>query len=757
MRIPISRSSVAILILLGSQLMCEEVIAGPFGSCPTQAFLTQGKPAVLYGVNLTTGAYAELGDLATSNKLNAMGFSYHDAFLYAWYYQGKTLARIHNDYTIEPLALVTPLDANYYVGDVSVVENAYYLYRKSGTDNGLWRVALDPGDANHLDPQLIVPGSAMYLNIFDFAFHPVNGLAYSVDNKGLLQSINVTNGTSQSLGQVGQTGTFGAVYFDVDETLYISRNSDGKVFSIDVAAATPTAQFFSYGPSSSNNDGARCALAPVVAPEVPTMDFGDAPVSYGTILDDDGARHTVDGSTYMGSLVDAEARAFPAPDESDDSKDDSDDEDGVQFLTAFNRGELAVITVDAVGAGYLSVWVDFNGNGSFDGGEQVISDAQPIGTTFYNIPVPADASSGPSWLRARYSSTSGLGATGAAADGEVEDYPVQISLSATTTSYYPSAAGYVTLAYEDLWPSEGDYDLNDFVVHYRTSITTTDDGESSTLKEISISGEVVAVGAAFHSGFAISIPGLKTSDVDVNEMTLLVNNQVPTIVEGGSEQPFVSLRGTDYRQGEEALFEITRDVWNIVERGEGCSFHRTEDSCGSAANATFALTIPISGTLDSSEVAPGIFNPFIFATNQWLRNSIFVDQWGTPYAPGDGLEIHLKNQTTSWRSNDSLLGRADDVSISATAHGADPITYQNAQGLPWAIEIGGRWCHPREYQDLTIAYPDFSSFVSSAGLAAGDWFYTDKAAVHPQKGVAGYLYKEDGVLDPNCANTGNQN
>ena len=36
------------------------------------------------------------------------------------------------------------------------------------------------------------------------------------------------------------------------------------------------------------------------------MDFGDAPASYGTWLEDDGARHTVDAALYLGSQVDAE-------------------------------------------------------------------------------------------------------------------------------------------------------------------------------------------------------------------------------------------------------------------------------------------------------------------------------------------------------------------------------------------------------------------------------------------------------------------
>jgi len=248
----------------------------------------------------------------------------------------------------------------------------------------------------------------------------------------------------------------------------------------------------------------------------------------------------------------------------------------------------------------------------------------------------------------------------------------------------------------------------------------------------------------------VTIPGLKTSDVQLNKLELLINDRVP--VDATTGQPFLPLRGTDFRGDYEALFEITRDVWNTVELGEGCSFHRTENSCGGAANARFSLTIPVQGNVLSSSIERGVFNPFIFATSGRLRNSIFADAHGNRVPPGDGLEVHLKNKPPSWRADPALLGRADDGSIESTAYGSNAVTYQNSQGLPWAIEIGGRWCHPSEYQDLTVAYPEFADFVASEGQSAHDWFYTNKAADHPQRGTAGYLYQEDGQLDSNCAN-----
>lgn len=324
-------------LVLGALVGFTEVsVAAPFAACPAQAFLTQSRPALLYGVDLTTGIFASPGDPGTPDKLNAMGFSIHDSYLYSWHYADQTLARIHADYRIESPALNPSLPMDYFVGDVALVENAYCMYRRSTRYGGLWRIALDPADADYLSPMQVADASTLQLKIFDLAFHSNDGYAYSVDSRGRLWRIDVSHGRSTHLGDVGQSGAFGAVYFDDTVTLYISRNKDGKIFSIGVHGAAPTAELFSYGPASGNNDGAR---------------------------------HAVDPSLYLGSRVDAENRAFPAPAESDDRQDGSDDEDGIQFPTAFSPGESAIIEASVAGAGYLNIWLDYKRDGRFSEAE----------------------------------------------------------------------------------------------------------------------------------------------------------------------------------------------------------------------------------------------------------------------------------------------------------------------------------------------------------------------------------------------------
>jgi LruC domain-containing protein len=53
--------------------------------------------------------------------------------------------------------------------------------------------------------------------------------------------------------------------------------------------------------------------------------------------------------------------------------------------------------------------------------------------------------------------------------------------------------------------------------------------------------------------------------------------------------------------------------------------------------------------------------------------------------------------------------------------------YQNASGLPWAIEVPSGWKHPVEGIDISTAYPDFAGYAMSGGAVNTDWYSSEKA------------------------------
>jgi hypothetical protein len=158
------------------------------------------------------------------------------------------------------------------------------------------------------------------------------------------------------------------------------------------------------------------------------LDFGDAPKMYPTLLSDNGARHFIDGVTYLGELIDAEPNGQPTITALGDDMNISDDEDGVTFINKIKIGKNTTIEVVASTYGYLNTWIDFNKNGSWaDAGEQIFVDEMlSPGVNTLTFSTPGTAKFGFSYMRFRFSTTPGLSYEGLADNGEVEDYRVRI-------------------------------------------------------------------------------------------------------------------------------------------------------------------------------------------------------------------------------------------------------------------------------------------------------------------------------------------
>ncbi len=668
----------------------HSVYAQPFSDCPSEAYLIQGRVAQLYGVQLATGHYQLLSEeMGTTGQLNAFAFNFHDNYLYAYSQEFSTVVQIGDDYQVTPLNVSGIPATSFYVGDIAVDENVYYSYRP-GANYGLYRLPLDSDDPDYLQMSKVIDGATLNLKIYDMAFHPFDGAAYSVDRNGELYRIDVNSGSATSLGNVGQTGTFGAVYFDVEGTLYLSRNADGYVYRIAIDDPEPRAELYAAGPSSSNNDGARCAMAPIIGDLDQNIDFGDAPDSYGTLLSSNGARHGLLGSSvYLGAAVDGESDSYLYPLSDQDAG--SADEDGVSFITNIEVGTTAITQITAAGDGYLNAWIDWDQNGEFESDEQIFSQkalSQGVHALYYDVPFRA--LTGETWARFRYSSEPALEANGGTDDGEVEDYRIEISESGDATTYYPSESGWSTLAYEDNWPMVGDYDMNDLVVYYRTAVST----KNNEIVRVQLIGEVVAMGANYANGFAIHLPGIERADVNEQDIEFLINRRVQT------NSPLEAGRP-------EAILMVSDNVTDYITPGEGCKFHRTESGCGSSVQMSFSISVPMVSGVTTSELAAPPFDPFIFASPD--------DQ--VSGRPGRSLEIHLKNYPPTSAFDQSLLNQGDDMSDSATEQ-----YFQTETGMPWALHIGNEWRYPLEYMDIIYAYPTFPDYVKSAGGEAGDWY-----------------------------------
>ena len=690
------------LLAAPALLLATSVSADPFDECPAKAFLTQGAVPSTYSMNLVTGDYQVLAPtMGVKQSINGLGFNSKDNYVYGWSYQHQVPVRIHNNFKAEPLNVDNIAGVDFYVGDVSTNDNKYYVYRR-GSTAGLYSIDLDPASDQYLKMKRIVDGAKLDMAIADMAFHPYSDLAYSVDHYGKLLEIDVHAGTATKIGDVGVQAGFGAAYFDASGNLYLSRNSDGAIFRVAIDSGNYKAEFFAKGPSSSLNDGFRCAQAPVIDASDTNLDFGDAPDSYGTSMSNNGARHGLShrNEYYLGDYVDGESDASLDP-LSDDNNGDKKDDDGVQFATNIVESSKAIAVVKASTTGYLNAWIDVDRNGIFDNNDQVVKDLKiGSGKQYVYMPIPAGVKSGETWARFRFSGSDGIQAIGGAPNGEVEDYKVNIIEREATVTTYPSTKGWSTVAFEDNWPHEGDYDMNDLVVHMRTAVMT----KSSGVTQVNMLGEISAVGASYHNGFAVRLPGIKRDQVDVDNIKYLINGQPVDF------QPLEAGR-------DEAIFILTYNLWDYVGSGELCKYYRTEAGCGSDIQMNFSAQIPMKEPVPAK--LHGVFDPFLFATPGAWHGGHFVT------APGRAYEVHMKNYAPTEAFDQSLFDEpGDDASIPQRNY-----YFQTAKGMPWALEIGTRWDHPQEYKDIGHAYPYFAGWARTNGWFNRSWYLSQYANV----------------------------
>ncbi len=167
-----------------------------------------------------------------------------------------------------------------------------------------------------------------------------------------------------------------------------------------------------------------------------SVDHGDIPSSYFD------ASHNVSVFTILGygEPADSENAQYSTDADSDDSDPSGqnfDDEDGVTIdglSTVFALLDMTVgrthdVEVTTIGTGFLSGWMDLNGDGDFgDSGEKILSDASLSSTvaikTNISINIPSTNYTGVSYARFRFSQNAGVGSSGNGGTGEVEDYKV---------------------------------------------------------------------------------------------------------------------------------------------------------------------------------------------------------------------------------------------------------------------------------------------------------------------------------------------
>lgn len=240
---------------------------------------------------------------------------------------------------------------------------------------------------------------------------------------------------------------------------------------------------------------------------------------------------------------------------------------------------------------------------------------------------------------------------------------------------------YGTLAFEDRWPSEGDYDFNDVILNYYIYECTN---RHNTVRQIYFYLYYSVDGAGYNNGMYFKLPYDDGGVVYYN-------------------YPYAEEQFDAYYDGEGE---------NIILRifEEGHAF------------------MPDPPTFHNTEIAEPFFEPVYFQQIQVVLNYSELPENPTiqdfpPYNPylvinqTAGREVHFANYFPSNSVDITWFDTEDD-----TSNPANDRYYVTISDLPWGIHIPSLFDHPLERISIIEAYPTFANWVNSGGSTHTDWY-----------------------------------
>jgi LruC domain-containing protein len=261
-------------------------------------------------------------------------------------------------------------------------------------------------------------------------------------------------------------------------------------------------------------------------------------------------------------------------------------------------------------------------------------------------------------------------------------------------NFVPGSDTYNTLAYEDLWPLKGDYDLNDLVINYQFQEVLNAQNQVVDLKA---KFYIKAIGATFTNGWGFQLP---------IDPSLVKSVTGQSLTEGVTSK---SSNGTEAGQKYATIIAFENAFKQMKSSGGGY-INTTKGTSIVAPNDTLRLTINFTTPINKSTLGVAPYNPFLFSTSD------------------RGKEIHLPNMAPTSKANLALFGTGDDKSNPSTG-----IYYKNAKLLPWAIDLSSDFKYPLESIQIIDAYNKFAIWVESGGAQYPDWYIISKSYYDPTK------------------------
>jgi LruC domain-containing protein len=246
--------------------------------------------------------------------------------------------------------------------------------------------------------------------------------------------------------------------------------------------------------------------------------------------------------------------------------------------------------------------------------------------------------------------------------------------------YFPSQNSFNVLAYEDLWPSRGDYDFNDLVMAYNVQQVLN---SKNNVVDVNMTYQLRAVGGSNKIGFAVQMP-IAAANLSQYSMTPAYNGDLA--LNNGAEKDQTKL-----------VFPLFDDAHRVIKPSNG-SFTNTVLNEPYVQPVNYSLKVTFANPVSQAELGTAPYNSFIYVNDR-------------------SVEVHLPYQLPTDKADKSMLGQSADKSN--PAKGIYYLTYDNK---PWALLVPGSFDYPAEKQSIESAYNYFTPWAVGKGSVNKDWY-----------------------------------
>ena len=236
-----------------------------------------------------------------------------------------------------------------------------------------------------------------------------------------------------------------------------------------------------------------------------------------------------------------------------------------------------------------------------------------------------------------------------------------------------------TLAFEDLWPSQGDYDMNDVVVAYNTTFTTNKDNKLIAITDVFTPlHDGATQNNAF--GYLLDIPATAVKSVTVDN----ANSSAQTV------------NGLETKQ-DKAVIMLFDNIDDALKQG------------------SITVTMELDGSISMDKVTrKTLYNPFICVSGS-----------KEGFTPGAiRKEVHLTDYAPTALADLTYFGRGNDKStLDKNGNPVGPYYYVTSDLHPFAIDLPiTDYRIPAEKVKIDDYYPDFAGWVTSKGEKNKEWY-----------------------------------